>query len=512
MALFEPQWSRKAAKKATSRLQRRIFSARNSSSLFEELHENYYEASGLEAWTSNDVPYGITSSSFLADHYASVLVQFAGEQQSQLSSNPGLPMYVLDLGSGHGTFAVRLAKALRRRNASNICVIMTDFHASALLEVAKRRELQDVIGSYLNFAVVDLCKENPQYDSLQLLHGNQEPVNLWQGPLALVCNYVLDSLPPEIYRTDCRGNPEIGLCTTWPRRLSRQGQGRNVVPNISSVEIDFKQTEIQDTRVRSVLDQVPHGSTVLINATAGRALSSLIGTCAERQTLIIVADKMTESVEDVMAWHAGVPGLDQHGDAGCISCAVDPFTLECFLANDQRVRSCAARHISDPTQSLGISIYTINSPAQLISKLHHTLFGGFSVTDFDRVQGWIMGMERNIRTQCVEELGKKGIQSLLHLANYDFELFWVLKWPATILNGPKSDGILMVAQDCFSQRVPMSQVRATKEIIEMAQWYYVQGKPDLAQCLLRSLPVEDIQALRISKPTRRLFKELKLNT
>ncbi|GBG29752.1 Hypothetical Protein FCC1311_059732 [Hondaea fermentalgiana] len=472
-----------------------------SQSCLWDTNERFYETSGLDPWTTNQVPCGITSSSFLADRYARVIVEFCRRQDHNLKCST---VHILDLGSGHGTFAVRLARALRQKLSTvhegsstltpRACVIMSDFHSGAMDQLMTRSDVCELVRQgWLDFAVIDLRRAGTTaYQSLRL-RGSNRIVDLSCGPIVAVCNYVLDSLPADVCATNARGLHQVATCTTWPRRLSNRNDDLSTVPNTASVELDFAThapgSVLEDPRARAVLDAAPQHRTVLLNSRAACALCDLIGAGTERQALVLVADKMQDSIHDAMAWHAGVPGLDRHGDAGCISCAVDPYTLETFIASDERVRSCVAGHLDDPGQSLGLSVYCVNAESisdakAIVAFAQNVLHDGFTVTDFDRLQGWLVDLRPDDAMQLLADMGgSKGFAELLALAEGDFELFWTLKWALQKVNPPKE-----LVLDLFARRFPLSDGANARELVEMAQWFLAQGERETAEALHAQLP------------------------
>src|SRR6185295_12197231 len=80
---------------------------RLSRSLLWRLQRNYFEQRGIEAWSSGAVPHHITSSPFIADAYARVVMGFLRDWSTLDHSQP---VHIVELGSGSGRFAYSFLK------------------------------------------------------------------------------------------------------------------------------------------------------------------------------------------------------------------------------------------------------------------------------------------------------------------------------------------------------------------------------------------------------------------
>ena len=92
-----------ASDKQVTRLEQQ---QRLSRSLLWRLQRNYFEHYGIEAWRSGAVPHHITSSPFIADAYARMVLGFLRD----LSVDHSQPVYIVELGSGSGRFSYLFLK------------------------------------------------------------------------------------------------------------------------------------------------------------------------------------------------------------------------------------------------------------------------------------------------------------------------------------------------------------------------------------------------------------------
>ena len=179
---------------------------RLSQSLIWRLQRNYFEQQGIEAWRSGAVPHHITSSPFIVDAYARVVMGFLRDW-SMLKHSDEIgrrqPVHIVELGSGSGRFAYAFLKkflSLQRNSVlKNIPVkyVMTDFAESNIEHWRAHPSLAPFIedGS-LDFARFDLERDV----QLELLHsGDVISTGTQRTPLVVIANYVFDSTPQDAF-------------------------------------------------------------------------------------------------------------------------------------------------------------------------------------------------------------------------------------------------------------------------------------------------------------------------
>lgn len=76
------------------------------------IHDAYYSAKGVAAWTTGDVPYAATSNSGVARQHARLLVELVRELVEDEVLGPDDPVTVLEVGSGLGSFCMNFVDAL----------------------------------------------------------------------------------------------------------------------------------------------------------------------------------------------------------------------------------------------------------------------------------------------------------------------------------------------------------------------------------------------------------------
>ena len=89
-------------------------SCRLSSSLLWSWQSSFYSSQGLACWRDGIVPNFVTSNRFIATKYAKIVLGFVNDIIMRHSEtwNPCEPIYILELGAGHGRFSYLLLDAL----------------------------------------------------------------------------------------------------------------------------------------------------------------------------------------------------------------------------------------------------------------------------------------------------------------------------------------------------------------------------------------------------------------
>jgi len=203
---------------------------RLSKSLLWQFQRNYFERQGIEAWRSGTVPHHITSSPFIVDAYARVVMGFLRDwsvlkHSDDASSNAPLdhrqPVYIVELGSGSGRFAYSFLKKFFGLYRSSVLkeipvkYVMTDFTKSNLEYWRMHPWLRPFIkeGS-LDFARFDL-ESDVQFELLD--SGEILSNATLRNPLLVISNYVFDSTRQDAFLAADENLFEIQVSLTTPQ-------------------------------------------------------------------------------------------------------------------------------------------------------------------------------------------------------------------------------------------------------------------------------------------------------
>lgn len=193
---------------------------RLSSSVLWQLQRTYFERQGIEAWRSGSVPHHITSSPFIADAYARVILGFLRDWSVQKKSDyerrdRRQPVHIIELGSGSGRFAYSFLKKFLHLYRSSVLkaipikYVMTDFTESNLEYWRTHPSFLPFINEgLLDFARFDLESDR----QIDLLCSGENLSNATlRNPLVVISNYVFDSTPQDAFLAADENLYEIGV-------------------------------------------------------------------------------------------------------------------------------------------------------------------------------------------------------------------------------------------------------------------------------------------------------------
>jgi tetratricopeptide (TPR) repeat protein len=298
---------------------------RLSSSLLWDLQRSFFEQQGESAWSCGLVPQYITSNPWIANAYAQVVLGWLRDGGFDLRH----PVYVLELGCGSGRFGYlflnRLRDLLARSPLAQVRIryVLTDFHAGTLEALRNHPALQDLLAEgALDFAVYDAFQGAFQgggaEQEIRLLHSGEvlAPHTL-HNPLAVVANYVFDSIPQDAFTV--RGGVLFDVRLTVKAPLSEAAEIDRGDPAIldrlelewvetSAAEAPYGDPEL-DRLLRESAERLD-GTTFLFPCAAIRSLRHL-ARLADGRLLLLSGDKgycQEEQLEGLEAL-----GLTIHG-------------------------------------------------------------------------------------------------------------------------------------------------------------------------------------------------------
>ena len=294
------------------------------------IQRSFYDERGASAWAGGAVPHYITCNPSIAQGYAETILGFARDCRAAGALPTGGVLRVLELGGGSGRFAALLLAALRDAVAGSsladvqVRYILTDFSQARLDHWSDHPGLADARrAGWLRVAQLDAADPTASpaaADEIGLDPGEAP------GPVVVVANYVLDSLPQECLALRER-TPHWGLLTTMaPRPLA----GAPGPADLADLQFawDFPAPDsgraadpVTDPDLSAVVAEYADtlDDTVLLVPVA--AVACLRALCRDRSTptLALVADKGTTSRRDLLG--LGPPGLALHD--GCFSLMVN---------------------------------------------------------------------------------------------------------------------------------------------------------------------------------------------
>jgi SAM-dependent MidA family methyltransferase len=199
-----------------------------SESLIWKLNRDFYQESGISAFSDGIVPHHMTSSSFVGKTYAELI--FAFLKDLAMKGETTEVVYILELGAGHGRLAYHTLKHLQKlldstnENLPGYCYVLSDIVEENLAFFMDHPQLKQYLGEgLLDIAYFDAV----QSEKLHLRYADKSiTTQSLTHPLVAVANYFFDSLPNELYFIEdgiisaCSvainsiNDPE-GMDTTW---------------------------------------------------------------------------------------------------------------------------------------------------------------------------------------------------------------------------------------------------------------------------------------------------------
>ncbi|MBO0333684.1 SAM-dependent methyltransferase [Sneathiella sp. CAU 1612] len=169
-----------------------------------DLLRSYYDILGVDAWAPGRVPDYVTTNPFIARAYAKVIRGFLedfGQGRSDRARRE--PHYIVELGAGPGRFSHGFLRHFfsPEEQAANcrqhIVYVMTDVCEANIEFWRQHPQLKPFVDQgVLDFAYFDVLKDDP---IRLLISGRKITPGGLSNPLAVIANYVIDSLPHDFY-------------------------------------------------------------------------------------------------------------------------------------------------------------------------------------------------------------------------------------------------------------------------------------------------------------------------
>lgn len=173
-----------------------------SQSMIWDKQLDYYQEKGVDAW--DKIPFHITNSAYIGDHYAQLIYSVLLDLQDQLDF--AAPLYILELGAGFGQFSfyclaelLPKLKAHARLQALSVVYVASDVVEDNIRFIRNNPSLAPYIeAGQLDVALIDAQVQPPHI----FLEHAQKTLSAedFQNPLFLLANYLFDSLRNDKFR------------------------------------------------------------------------------------------------------------------------------------------------------------------------------------------------------------------------------------------------------------------------------------------------------------------------
>lgn len=174
---------------------------RLSASRIWQLHRNYFQTAGPDAWRLGDVPYEIISGTWMAEAQAALALGFLRDlaRRGEITQ----PFHILELGAGSGTLAFRFLKSFSRLLEHSSLrgipfrYVLSDFADADLDFLREHPQLQE----FFERGVLALARYDLEHDARPILLDGTPLADLEQPP-CILAHYVFDSLPQDAFRAE----------------------------------------------------------------------------------------------------------------------------------------------------------------------------------------------------------------------------------------------------------------------------------------------------------------------
>jgi tetratricopeptide (TPR) repeat protein len=359
-----------------------------SQSLIWRLQRDYYVHRGLEPWAEDLVPSYITNNPFIAEMHARIVTAFIEDCQRHTARpplSPDNPLHLLELGAGTGKFCFlflrKLSALLRERNITPAIIryTMTDCSEHLLSRWRANPYLAEFVQSgTLNFAL--LCAGD-QSSSHLLRNASGKAA----GPLAVIANYVFDSLPQDAFVIDHGQISEALLTTSSSSKDAAQ---------LNTLQLSFKNVPLSSPRYpqpawNAILERYRSGlaAATLFFPAAALTLLQQLSAASDGRMLVLAADKGIAHEEE-LALFPGPPHLEFHASNRCFSTMVNLHAIAQNFIAAGGLALVPARHFTN----LNICAFLPNGkeaefPA--LRRAYQQAINAFGPDDLFTVMSWL---------------------------------------------------------------------------------------------------------------------------
>jgi tetratricopeptide (TPR) repeat protein len=388
---------------------------RLSESLIWPLQREFYRRRGTAAWTSGELPWYVTSNSFIARAYARMLVGWLRDLVAAGGIDRSQPLYVLELAAGSGHFAFLFLKKLQAildelpaLGGIDVRYVMTDLpEANVAAWQANDRFLPFLEKGRLDFALFDLEQDT----EVRLMRSGAVLADgTVANPVAVIANYAFDSTRQDLFFVK-DGALHEGLVTTLssqdepdltdPRVLgrltTRYGQRPAAAAYYGEPALD---ATLQDYRDRL-------GDTALLVPIGAIRCLDHLARLSDGRLLLLSADKGVTGVEEIV--RQAEPHRVRHGD--CFSMDVNFHALGRYV-------EARGGHAFFPLRdrNLKTTAFLLGGPAAAFAESRlafRDAVESFSPFDYHRVSS---GIRKDYAEPPLEF-----ILSLLKLGDWDYQ-------------------------------------------------------------------------------------------
>ena len=296
--------------------------------------KKYYVDKGVSAWEL-DVPFYITSNSFIAESYAKVVISFMRDFLKNNPSASQFPFYILELGTGTGQFSFYFLKSLLKMQKTlqldfiSICYVMSDCNVNLFDFFEKHEALKPYLNAgILDFSVYDINEPGDIY-----LHRAKKTIGLEQlkNPLTVIANYIFDSVATDVFTVrDGKLYESLVTVKTDPSNLKD-----GILIDSKKTHLSYHEIPVEDHYYHNAFDSILFNYQKKLNNAHFQfpitvlSLLEHFKTLSNNQLLLLSSDKGHSTIDELNALNFSYPYLVYHG--GCFSVMVNYHAISEFM-------------------------------------------------------------------------------------------------------------------------------------------------------------------------------------
>ncbi len=216
-----------------------------------QLNRDYYQQTGIDAWSSGVVPHHLTSNSMVGKTYAELILGLLKDLAIQGETQE--TVYILELGAGHGRLAFHILKHLQKLislldiQLPPFCYILSDIVEDNLLFFKNHPQLQTYYEQgILDFTYFDAISSN----EIHIKYKNKIiKSNDLNQPIVAIANYFFDSLPNDLFLVQ---DKEISICsisldsTKDPKEVDSETL-------LNNLHLEYKKTLVEKPYYKNII-------------------------------------------------------------------------------------------------------------------------------------------------------------------------------------------------------------------------------------------------------------------
>lgn len=208
-----------------------------SESYIWKLNKDFYQESGVAAWSDNIVPHHMTSNSMVGKTYAQLILAVLKDLAAQ--GKVVEKVYILELGAGHGRLAFHVLQHLQalieqtKTILPPYCYILSDFGEENLTFFTSHGQFEDFFKQgILDVAYFDAIEST----SLELRIAKKSiQIQELSQPIIAIGNYFFDSIPSELLSVK---DNKISSCSI-EIHSTQDPQESNYIPQFTDLSFTY---------------------------------------------------------------------------------------------------------------------------------------------------------------------------------------------------------------------------------------------------------------------------------